>query len=121
MIFLILGGIIGLLLLIIYIRTINRNIKLQGKVIEEQKDIIERERINHKYTKSQMDVYVQSYHQAVDRLHEMAGMKVDVSVKVIEYDLDEILKEISDKGIKNVSNDKLEFLRKIGKNDTDKR
>ena len=121
MIFLILGGIIGLLLLVSYIRTINRNMKLQSKVIEEQKDVIERERIAHKYTKAQLDIYVQSYHQAVDRLHELAGMKVETQIKVTEFDMDEILNEIVNKGIKNVSKDKLEFLRKFGKNDTDKR
>jgi hypothetical protein len=97
MIFLILGGIIGLLLLVSYIRTINRNMKLQSKVIEEQKDVIERERIAHKYTKAQLDIYVQSYHQAVDRLHELAGMKVETQIKVTEFDMDEILNEIVNK------------------------
>ena len=94
--------------------------KLQGKIVEEQKDIIERERIAHKYTKAQLDIYVQSYNQAVDRMHEMSGMKIENPIKVTDYDMDEILSEISKKGIKNVSKDKLEFLRKFGKNDTDK-
>jgi hypothetical protein len=38
-----------------------------------------------------------------------------------EYNMDDILNEIASKGIKSVSKDKLEFLKKIGKNDTDKR
>lgn len=120
MTFLILGIIIGVLLLIGYIVQLNRTIKIQSKVIEEQKDKIAQERISHKYTKAQMDVYVKSYNQAVDQIHQLSGMKVDIPVKVAEYDMDEILKEISTKGIKNVSEDKLEFLKKIGKNDTDK-
>jgi len=121
MIFLIFGGIIGVLLLVGYIIQLNRTIKIQSQVVEEQRDAIERERISHKYTKSQLDLYVNAYHQVVDKLQEMNGIKVENTVKVTEYDMDEILKEISSKGIKNISQDKLEFLKKIGKNDTDKR
>jgi hypothetical protein len=89
--------------------------KLQVKVIEEQKDMLERERIAHKYTKAQLNTYVSAYNQAVDQIHQLNGMKIDVPVKVTEYDVDEILNEISTKGIKNVSQDKLDFLRKYGK------
>lgn len=114
MIFLILIGIIGLVFLFGYIRKIHQNLKIQDKIIQEQRDIIDRERIAHKYTKSNLDTYVKAYNQVVDQINQINGMEA-VPINVTEYDMDDILKEISIKGIKNVSKDKLEFLKKIGK------
>jgi hypothetical protein len=125
MIFVILGGIIAILLLISYIVTLNRKIKLQSKIIEEEKDMITKEKISHKYTKAQYDIYYRSYVELVDKFNNMfgeKGVKITEKDKVShEYDMDDILNEIASRGIKNVSKDKLEFLKKIGKNDTDKR
>lgn len=115
MIFLILAGIIGLLLLLNYIRTIKHSMKLQNKVIAEQKSLIEKERIAHKQTKAQLDVYINSYNQAVEHIHQINKPKVNVSDKAREYDMDEILNEISTNGINNISKDKLEYLKGIGK------
>lgn len=115
MIFLILAGIIGLLLLLNYIRTIRNSMKLQNKVIAEQKSLIEKERIAHKQTKAQLDVYINSYNQAVEHIQQINRPKVSVLNKTVEYNMDEILNEISTNGIKNVSKDKLEYLKRIGK------
>ena len=120
MIFLILGVIIGIILLIGYIIQLNRTIKVQHEVIEEQIYKIDREIDSHKRTKSILDLHVKAYNQVVDQIHQLSGIGVNTPVKVTEYDMDEILKEISVNGIKNVSQDKLDYLRKFGKNDTDK-
>ena len=117
MIYLILTIII--LLFVSYLFVLKQVIKAQGGVIEEQKDKINRERIAHKYTKYQLDTYIKSYHQAVDKIHQMNGMMIEDLTPIEsgkkEYELDDILNEISKKGIKNVSKDKLDFLKKFGK------
>ena len=117
MVYWILSGILIVLVLVGYIVTLNKNLKIQSKVIEEQKELINRERIAHKYTKTQYEMYYRSYIELVDKFNSMFSERENKTVeKVVQnYDMDDILKEISDKGIKNVSKDKLDYLKKFKK------
>jgi hypothetical protein len=138
MIYLILAAII--LSLIGYTFTLVKTIRIQNDIIIEQKDVIEgqkdtllKEKINHKYTAQKLDFYYRGYVEAASKGF-VQGRPSQIIIEdvqpigsgekgytITEYDMDEILSEISKKGIKNVDNAKLEFLRKFGKNDTDKR
>ena len=109
-----------IVLLVIYLFVLKQVLKAQNNVIEEQKDKINQERLAHKYTKVQLDTYVKSYRQAVDKIHEInRGMSIEditsIESEEKKYELDDILNEISIKGIKNITKDKLDFLKKFGK------
>ena len=107
------------LLCIVYIITLTKTVKVQSKVIEEQKDVILKERIAHKYTQQKLDFYYKGYIDAASNgLVKVKPSIIEVEdIRPIEkvYELDDILSEISKKGIENVSKDKLDFLRKFGK------
>ena len=114
-----------ILLLVGYIIISKKIIKVQDSVIEEQKGLIEKQRISHKYTKSQLDAYIKSYNAVINKMNEFSK-HIDIeNIKPIghgekeytikEYDMDDILNEISKKGIENIDKDKLDFLRKFGK------
>ena len=116
---------VGLFLLITYIKQLYNTIKVQKSAIKEQKNFISKERIAHKYTKNQLNGYVKYINDIQKQLSHNGGthiIELEIDDNPINnYNMDDILIEISKKGIKNIDKDKLEFLKNFGKNDTNKR
>ena len=122
MIYLVLIAIV--LSLIGYVFTIIKTVKIQDSVIKEQKDVILREKIKCQAIQEKMEFYYRGYVNAASNIRlSMTNNIQDVQpigsgekgYVIEEYELDDILNEISRKGIKNIDKDKLEFLRRYGK------
>ncbi len=85
-----------------YIITLNRIIKIQNSLIDKQKDSLIKLRLEYIYIKGILD--------------NLNINNKNIEEKIV-YDLDDILSEISQKGIHNISKDKLDFLKNYNKND----
>ena len=104
-----------------YIIVLKKTVATQSKVIKEQNENINSERIAHKRTKTELANIGNQYNQVVQRLNQMdnkgiVGVQVGkITTKVNNYDMDEILIEINKKGIKNIDKAKLDFLKGYNK------
>ena len=122
MIYLVLIAIV--LSLIGYVFTLIKTIKVQDSVINEQRDVILKEKIKCKSFQEKMEYYYRGYVNIVNNVRGISITNIqdiqpigsgEKEYTIEEYNLDDILSEISKKGIENIDKGKLEFLKKYGK------
>jgi hypothetical protein len=113
----------GLLIVVftIFAYIASKTMKVQRLIIAEQRKTIEDVKYETMRITQQYDMYYKAYIELADNYNKMC-MASDIkptatTVKGVikEYDMDEILQEISKKGIKNIDKQKLEFLKKFSK------
>lgn len=111
--------VIGILILVGYVINLKKTLVLQDNIIEEQKNAIRLEKLDNASVRGKLDFYYTAYVNLCNGAptpNQVNEIKPIVPIGK-EYELDEILGEISKRGIKNIDKNKLEFLKKFGKND----
>ena len=93
-----------------YIKTLKKTIDIQDKVINDQKNLLFKKEGHIKEIEDKLFFYKKTYFDLCSGMSNVNKPPI-----VIEYELDDILQEISKKGIDNIDKDKLEFLKKFSK------
>ncbi len=110
-----------LIAILIYcvIALITKCIKLETKKLQLKSDL-DIEKDKHIKTNYLLIQYKNMYENLCNQITTISGIPMNQPPQIIEdeYSLDDILNEISKKGIKNIDKKKLEYLKKYGKNDT---
>lgn len=95
----------------IYMFLLNRTIRIQTEILNKQKGLIEELELNFK----SVDELVKEQRKYINVLEEHNKLIPKKKLKEL-YDVDDILGEISLKGIDKVEKEKLDYLRNYGKN-----
>jgi hypothetical protein len=112
---------IAIIAILIYcvITLFKKCMRLETKEIKLQNDL-NNEKDKHIKTNYLFIQYKNMYEKLYNQLTSDSGMIINHSPQIIEdeYNLDDILNEITKKGIKNIDKKKLNYLKNYGKNDT---